>query len=118
LNRKKEELKKTGKLKRQNYKAVAVHREILLPSPMADRQNTRTTVLYPGCEVDTQLQFTHTGIILYVEYQSECLNVGIESPHPLPQQASASTPLDPRGEGVGRPNSDEGIESLAFCIIL
>jgi hypothetical protein len=26
--------------------------------------------------------------------------------------------LDPRGEGVGRPNSDEGIESLAFCIIL
>ncbi len=62
------------------------------------------------------------GIILNLEYQVVCHVVGIRPPPP-PPQTSVSPPLDPKGGGrhslagerVGRPNSDDWIESLALC---
>ncbi len=47
-----------------------------------------------------------------MEYQRVCSFVGIRSPHTLPRKANVSPPLDPKGNGVGGPNSDYWTESL------
>ncbi len=59
------------------------------------------------------------------EYQSVFPFFGNWVPHPLPPRASASPPLDTKGEeqhsiageGAGESNSDDWTESLALCIL-
>ncbi len=58
----------------------------------------------------------------YGVYLSVCPIVAIGCPHPLLPQARVCLPPGPKGggggtdEGVGEPNSDDWIESLALCI--
>ncbi len=69
------------------------------------------------------INFSHRGIILYLEYHSVCPFVRIGSAHPPP--ASECVPPfnlrggqhSPAGEGMGGPNSDDWRESLALCLL-
>ncbi len=63
--------------------------------------------------------------VVYIEYQSVCPFVGIESPNSIPRKR-VWLPPGPKGgggtsslagEGVGGLNSDDWTESLALCLL-
>jgi hypothetical protein len=60
--------------------------------------------------------------LLYIEYQSFCLFVGIGFPHPLPLECLPShmgpkgEPHSLAGEGLGGPHSDEGEDTLVLYV--
>ncbi len=111
------------------YWTMYIYKQFYTSADFFPNWNFRFRILHhhaPYCDFSgnvIQYSLGRWEIIVYLEYQSVCLIVGIGSPHPLSRKR-VCIPLGPKGGGGGTlscgwggADSDDWIEGLALCIL-